>query len=590
MKRVISILFIIFQFSCSVALAAPAWPFPISVKQPDGTMLTIQLHGDEHFHWVTTADDGVLLVNKNNAYYIADIDESGNLAATTLLAHVPVKRTATETAAIQQQAPRRQVFMEQGAARMEQARRAPSISTSGGYFPHNGNPRVLIILAAFTDKDFTVQNPQDTFDDYFNGDGAINYIANSKQNICSVAKYFETVSNGKYKPQFDVVGPVTLPESMSYYGDGNGNPNNEKLTDLCKDACNLVKDNVNFKDYDNDGDNKAELIYILHAGYGENTGGPAETMWAKCGSIGITVNGTYINRGGCHSELLSGTNLNGIGPFIHEFSHGMGLPDIYSTESNAQKAINQNMQSWDIMDYGIYNGGAYAPAAYTAWEQEAFGWITIQQLTAPETAISSTPLLAGGTAYKIQNPKKNNEYIVLENIQKQSLNSAARGHGLLAYHVDYASNTVNMGDAINNKIGHPRMAVIPSGGLQFSTTCVDKVTYTQELWLATHKATPFPGTDGVTSLIDEQELPNYCFYTGDTKEPVGHSLYNIKEENGIVTFDYDEDSTTGISSANGNVNDNGNGNYWYTLDGCRLSGKPTRSGVYIHHGKKVVIL
>ena len=268
MKKIISLLFIIFQFSCSVALAAPAWPFPISVKQPDGTMLTIQLHGDEHFNWVTTADDGVLLVNKNNAYYIANIDESGNLAATTLLAHVPVKRTATETAAIQQQAPRRQVFMEQGAARMEQARRAPSISTSGGYFPHNGNPRVLIILAAFTDKDFTVQNPQDTFDDYFNGDGAINYIANSKQNICSVAKYFETVSNGKYKPQFDVVGPVTLPESMSYYGDGNGNPNNEKLTDLCKDACNLVKDNVNFKDYDNDGDNKAELIYILHAGYG----------------------------------------------------------------------------------------------------------------------------------------------------------------------------------------------------------------------------------------------------------------------------------------------------------------------------------
>jgi hypothetical protein len=28
---------------------------------------------------------------------------------------------------------------------------------------------------------------------------------------------------------------------------------------------------------------------------------------------------------------------------------------------------------------------------------------------------------------------------------------------------------------------------------------------------------------------------------------------------------------------------------WYSLDGRKLSGKPTKSGVYIHNGKKVVI-
>ena len=529
MKRIVFLFFYLFTFLPLTIDAAPAWPFPFQVKQPDGTMLTILLHGDEHFHWVTTADDGVLLVSKDNGYYVADIDASGKLTATTLLAHDPIKRTTTELTAIERQAPRRALFIEQGTARMEQARRAQSISTAGGYFPHIAKPRVLIILAAYTDKDFTVENPKETFDDYFNGDRDISYVANSRQNICSVAKYFDTVSDGKYKPQFDVVGPVTLPKDMSYYGYGGGNPNNEKLKQLCEDACNLVKDSVDFKDYDNDGNNNAELIYIVHAGYGENTGGPAETMWAKCGTINITVNNTTIVRGGCHSELFSGTNINGIGPFIHEFSHGMGLPDIYSTTASAQKAINQNMQSWDVMDYGIYNNSGYAPAAYTAWEQETFGWITLQQLMEPATGISTLPLLAGGTAYKIQNPKKLNEYIILENIQKRSLNSAARGHGLLAYHIDYASNIVNMGDKINNNIGYPRIAVIPSGGLQFSTYCIDDVTYTDSLWLATHKATPFPGTSKVATLTDEQELPNYCFYAGETKTPVGHSLYDITE-------------------------------------------------------------
>ena len=28
---------------------------------------------------------------------------------------------------------------------------------------------------------------------------------------------------------------------------------------------------------------------------------------------------------------------------------------------------------------------------------------------------------------------------------------------------------------------------------------------------------------------------------------------------------------------------------WYTLDGRRLSGKPTKSGVYVNSGRKVVI-
>lgn len=585
MKRILFLSFIIYHLTFNVAQAAPAWPFPITVTQPDGTKLTIQLHGDEHFHWVTAAADDVILFNKDNAYYVAEVSEDGSLTPTTLLAHDPMKRKAEENTAIQRQASRRALFLEQGAARTEQARRAQTI-TGKNYFPHNGTPRVLVILTAFKDKDFTVENPEETFDDYFNGDGDINYISNGNKNICSVAKYFETVSNGKYKPQFDVVGPVTLPDSMKYYGYAGGNPNDELLTQLCKDACNLVKEQVNFTAYDNTGDGVAELIYILHAGYGENTGGPKETMWAKCGTININVNGTTIMRGGCHSELLKETNLNGIGPFIHEFSHGMGLPDIYSTTAAAQKYINQNMQSWDVMDYGIYSGNGYAPTAYTAWEQEVFGWITIKELTEQATHISATPLLAKGTAYKIQNPQKTNEFIVLENIQKASLNSAARGHGLLAYHIDYASNTVGMSDNPNNIQNHPRVAVIPSGGLQFSTTCIDKVTYTSSLWVSTHAATPFPGTKNVTTLTDEQELPNFCFYSGDTKNPVGHSLYNIKEENGAITFDYDKDSATGIGSPTPALSQEEEA--WYTLDGRRLSGEPKQKGIFIHQGKKVV--
>ena len=35
--------------------------------------------------------------------------------------------------------------------------------------------------------------------------------------------------------------------------------------------------------------------------------------------------------------------------------------------------------------------------------------------------------------------------------------------------------------------------------------------------------------------------------------------------------------------------DNGQSEAWFTLDGRRLSGKPTAKGLYIHEGRAVVI-
>ena len=51
----------------------------------------------------------------------------------------------------------------------------------------------------------------------------------------------------------------------------------------------------------------------------------------------------------------------------------------------------------------------------------------------------------------------------------------------------------------------------------------------------------------------------------------------------------EEEETTGIFSAT--LNDKGQmiNDKWYTLDGRRLSGKPTHPGIYIENGRKLVI-
>jgi len=55
-------------------------------------------------------------------------------------------------------------------------------------------------------------------------------------------------------------------------------------------------------------------------------------------------------------------------------------------------------------------------------------------------------------------------------------------------------------------------------------------------------------------------------------------------------LNFGEDSETGIRNLTPDPSPNGErSNYWYSLDGRRLSGKPTASGVYINNGRKVVI-
>ena len=53
-------------------------------------------------------------------------------------------------------------------------------------------------------------------------------------------------------------------------------------------------------------------------------------------------------------------------------------------------------------------------------------------------------------------------------------------------------------------------------------------------------------------------------------------------------IDFGDDEATGIISTTNDTNDT-NSDAWFTLDGRRLSAKPSRAGVYINKGIKVVI-
>lgn len=85
-----------------VTRASKAITTPFEVLQPDGTTLTLQLYGDEHFSWITTLD-GALVLETAKGYCIAQVSKAGELESTLQLAHNSNLRTRTEKRLINHQ-------------------------------------------------------------------------------------------------------------------------------------------------------------------------------------------------------------------------------------------------------------------------------------------------------------------------------------------------------------------------------------------------------------------------------------------------------------------------------------------------------
>ncbi|MDD7318509.1 MAG: M6 family metalloprotease domain-containing protein [Prevotella sp.] len=536
------IAFILASLLFSLSLwAAKVHPEPAVITQSDGTKITIYAYGNEHYGWYTTAD-GVLLYREGFNYYVAHTDAEGNLLPTNQLAHEISLRSEAEKELARKQ--NRTLFyatMEKEMAR--HAQHKEPIEYNSTLFPHNGSPRAIVILAEFTDSVFKDDNPKRVFEEYLNAEVIDNTVGNKTvgKNYGSVRRYFEDMSFGKFLPQFDIYGPVKLSKELKYYGEGR----RDHMDRLFPEVCQLADEEIDFSQYDANGDGYIDLVYIICAGYSESWGqNSSDCIWPKSGGFNFgTYDGKKGFRYGVHTELNAFPGafknqgldyaINGIGLFCHEFSHCMGLPDFYPVSAAAQTVANPGMEYWDIMDGGEYLKNGYSPTEYTAWEREAMGWFAIDELTAADMgSVALGNINGGGKAYRIKNDadQTDNEYLVLQYIEKAGWNKPLYGHGMLVTHVDYDAAAFSLtSNSVNNTVGHPRYTIIPADGEYISS--YDK-SRTRDEYIASMRTDLFPSTGF-------NELYSIPWYTGnDTKKPLLNIKENMEAAADKLTFDY----------------------------------------------------
>ena len=404
-----------------------------------------------------------------------------------------------------------------------------------------GVQRVPVVLVSFSDKDFSVASDEESVRAYYekfcNGtlDGNL-YTGHGSHG--SIRDYFVEQSDSVFFPEFTVIGPVKLDNTYAYYGHNEGSSRDVKFDTFRSHAiAKALQLQSDWSPFDNDGNGDVDMIFFIYAGLAESNGGGEDTIWPKETTSSVRIGGIRFATTGCSNELrpskwnedrteILSVRPDGVGVFIHELSHALGLPDFYDT-----KSVAFGMDLWSVMDYGEYGNGGYNPGNYTAYERDFMGWRKLIPVEEPST-LRIACFSDGGVGYKVTNEENPDEYYILENRQPKGWDDkiGLRGHGLQVTHVDYnRSRWTN--NEVNTSPKHQRMTIIAANDLYLGTNSASS----RDEWYACLAGQLYPGDTFNYDLTDDT-YPAATVFAG---QYMSKPIQDISEEpDGTITLKY----------------------------------------------------
>lgn len=512
--------------------AVRAIPGIIRVSQPDGTELAIKIQGDEFSHYTTTADGYLLVGNADGTYsYAAGVDAQGKMINSGIRAADAAERTAEVTTYLQK------IDKDATIKRLIETQTLPAISQRkvsesrlkaaprrlpGGSqmlfsdVPTTGEQPGLVLLVQYADIKFKVDNPADYFQRMMNEKGFADNDAYG-----SARDFFLDSSRGQYIPNFDVYGPVTLKHNSNYYAGIDGMA---RAYEMAAEALKALDPDVDFSKFDTDGDGYIDNVTVIYAGLGQASGGGSNTVWPHSwnaeSAITVKVDGVKYDRYCCINEWINyasditGQRLNrpdGIGTFCHEFSHVLGLPDLYDTYNRHTNTPNE----WSVMDAGPYNGDGCYPPIHSTYEAYCLGWCTPEEITGPMNGVLDG---SGSLQSYYVTTDKSNEFFMFEARENNAgWDKYLPGSGMIVWHVDYNKNKWDL-NSVNTQSTHPCVRIIPADNSYGDRTTAGDA---------------FPGTNDNTTEFTGSTRPAFRSWSGYDMELPITDITRVDYDHGI---------------------------------------------------------
>ena len=524
MKNVL--LLLVMGLMCLNALAVPADPTPATVTQPDGTTLTIVLHGDEFFNYLTTTDGYTVVKNKAGYYTYARLDGDRLVASNTVARD---NRTAADRAYLAgvPKSLKSQAMVEQGKKMLNQRNDLLRSIGHGGHMDYS-KFRGLIILINYTDRNFNEYVPSnytpiDFYEAMINSQNYQGYTlpyGTKVDAMGSVRDYYYDNSFQQFDPHFDILGPVDVPYACT-------DAHQFKCDSIFFAAIEALDPDVDFSQYDTDEDGTADMVFFMVAGYGSDvTANNRDYLWPHMKNFtdSPVLDGVNFRLYACSTNMtgeeneyyVNYNNVAGIGTICHEFSHCLGLPDFYDTDGLGSGGTNsKHPMTWSVMASGFRSNNGRNPAGYGLFERYALGFAQPVLLDSVGT-VTVPALEKSNTGYRL-NTANEGEFFIIENRQRIKWDKNLAGPGMLIWRVDSTNVDVWENNLVNSDPNHMYYELLRAKFSGLSDSYND----------------PFPGVAKVTSISNITE-PNLRTWDGKMSK---YAFVNIAEADSIITFD-----------------------------------------------------
>lgn len=491
MKYFISIFILL--YSCLTIFAIPAAPGFSTITQPDGALLTIELHGDEFYNYSTTIDGYTVVQNEDTGTWDYALSVNDDLVPSGIRAANEQFRTEKELLFLQ--------LIEKGihpdaGKSLKKRMTATSALQDNPIIKHDlsgkydiSQFRGLVILVEYNDAPFSRNDYYEIINNMINQKGFSGYLSNSlipSLIPCtgSVRDYYYDNSNGKFDPVFDVYGPIKI-----NYSQYSANQSNNAQT-LVTAALRAADNDINYSLYDTDGDRKVDMVYFIFSGGGSNfSGNDSRLIWPHASTIlSFSADGVSFDRYACSTELYgrpANKQLDGIGTICHEFSHVLGLPDLYDTAGGE----SVHPSKWSIMASGSYLNDSRTPCGFSLYERYALDFAKPEVITTVGS-YELESLNVSNRGYRIDSSVKN-EYFLLENRNKTRWDEYLPGEGLLIFRVDSTDVNVWQNNKVNANPAHNYYTLLRANPKVSSNSTVTD-----------SDGDPFPGSGNITEITN----------------------------------------------------------------------------------------
>ena len=253
----------------------------------------------------------------------------------------------------------------------------------------------------------------------------------------TLTEFYYEDSFGQFLVQVDVYGPYTSQRSREdrcYYGGiepGDGGTDLDLLDDqlgvggaggigMAAEAVPAADPDVDFSQYDNDGDSVVDFVGIIHSGADMAvTGDPCNT-WSHAIQVSLGANqGTpledaplglptsdavFVDRVFTMPEFNDITHPLTIGVATHEMAHALGEPDYYNTSYTSM-----GTGDWDIMSGGSYLGNPAGsnPSGFNPASRVFQGWVQPTIVTSDRPSVTLQPRHIKPAGYDVSKPDPN---------------------------------------------------------------------------------------------------------------------------------------------------------------------------------------